>query len=245
MRCRHRHPALPADPAVENYFNYFTEIEERFLQRRGGGLLLSTLDWALIETWKDAGVPLEAVLRGIDAAFDRYDQRPSKTKKVNSLAYCSQQVLGAAEDMKEAAVGATEGAPAAKSQGFEPEIVAAFLRRNAEILETASADTRARPLIIETGRTLRQLADEVIAKPSARLEDLERRLTVMEEKLFAVLLTSTADDDLVNIRAEADRDLAPYRRQMSGPQIEQLQKQYMNKKLLEKYRLPRLSLFYM
>ena len=78
---------------MENYFNYFTEIEERFLQRRGGGLLLSTLDWALIETWKDAGIPLEAVLRGIDEAFDRYDQRPSKTKKINSLAYCSQQVL--------------------------------------------------------------------------------------------------------------------------------------------------------
>jgi len=67
---------------VENYFNYFTEIEECFLRRRGGGLLLTTLDWALIETWKDAGIPLEAALRGIDAAFDRYDQRPSKIKKV-------------------------------------------------------------------------------------------------------------------------------------------------------------------
>ena len=100
---------------MENYFNYFTEIEDHFLRRRGGGLLLSTLDWALIETWKDAGIPLEAVLRGIDAAFDRYDQRPSKTKKVNSLAYCSQEVLAAAEDMKEAAVGAAPD-PSAKPQ---------------------------------------------------------------------------------------------------------------------------------
>ena len=90
---------------MENYFNYFTEIEERFQKRRASGLLLSTLDWALIETWKDAGIPLEAVLRGIDAAFDRHDQRPSTTKKVNSLAYCAQEVLSAAEDMKEAAVG--------------------------------------------------------------------------------------------------------------------------------------------
>src|SRR5713226_8208746 len=98
-----------ADPAVENYFNYFSEIEDQFLRRRGGGLLLSTLDWALIETWKDAGIPLEAALRGIDSAFDRYDERPSKTKKVNSLAYCSQEVLAAAEDMKEAAVGAETG----------------------------------------------------------------------------------------------------------------------------------------
>jgi len=104
---------------VENYFNYFTETEERYLHRRGGGLLLSTLDWALIETWKDAGIPLEAVLRGIDAAFDRYDQRPSKTKKVNSLAYCSQEVLAAAEAMKEAAVGAstTESEPSKPRAG--------------------------------------------------------------------------------------------------------------------------------
>ena len=90
---------------MENYFNYFTEIEERFQRRRGSTLLLSTLDWALIETWKDAGIPLEAALRGIDAAFDRYDERPTRSKKVNSLAYCAQEVLTAAEDMKEAAVG--------------------------------------------------------------------------------------------------------------------------------------------
>ena len=53
-----------------NYFNYFTEIEERFQQRRSSLLMLSTLDWALIETWREAGIPLEAVLRGIDTAFD-------------------------------------------------------------------------------------------------------------------------------------------------------------------------------
>src|SRR6202046_2150350 len=92
-----------------NYFNYFTEIETRFQQRRGSILMLSTLDWTLIETWKEAGVPLEAVLRGIDAAFEKYEQRPSKTQKVNSLAYCAQAVLTAAEDMKEAAAGGGGG----------------------------------------------------------------------------------------------------------------------------------------
>jgi len=91
---------------------------------------------------------------------------------------------------------------------------------------------------------LRDLADGIDKKP-ARLEDLERRLTVMEEKLFAALLASTADDEIVTVRAEADRDLAPYRRKMSPPQIDQLQKQYVHKRLLEKYHLPRLSLFYM
>ena len=76
---------------MENYFNYFTEIEERFLHRRSGGLLLSTLDWALIQTWKDAGIPLEAVLRGIDASFEKWRSRPARARvhMVNSLAYCA------------------------------------------------------------------------------------------------------------------------------------------------------------
>jgi hypothetical protein len=235
---------------VDNYFNYFSEIEERYLQRRGGGLLLSTLDWALIETWKDAGIPLNAVLRGIDEAFDRYDQRPAKTKKINSLAYCSQAVLSAAEDMKEAAVGAS-GEPQRKSrsgEGFEPEVVATYLRRNADVIDAASVPEKkevpVRPLLAETARTLRAMADDVTATPK-RLEDLERHLTVLEEKMFAGLLTTASDEELVMIRAQADRDLAPYRSKMSGPQIDQLQKQYVNKRLLETCQLPRLSLFYM
>ena len=236
-----------------NYFNYFTEIEEQFLRRRGGGLLLTTLDWALIETWKDAGIPLEAALRGIDAAFDRYDQRPSKTKKVNSLAYCSQLVLSAAEDMKEAAVGAsgteTASPKPSASQGFEPAVVVPFLRRNADLLEAAklpeAGGVSARSVALDAAKTLRQLAEQIEAKPAARLEDLERRLTVLEEKLFAILLASTPDEEIVTVRAEADRDLAPYRSKMSGAQIAQLQKQYVHKRLLEKYHLPRLSLFYM
>ena len=239
---------------MENYFNYFTEIEEQFLRRRGGGLLLTTLDWALIETWKDAGIPLEAALRGIDSAFDRYDQRPTRSKKINSLAYCSQQVFSAAEDMKEAAVGAANGeAPSTKSaagQGFEPEAIANFLRRNADLLETAnlphSSGIYVQAVAQHSAATLRTLAQEVEDKKSAaKLEDLERHLTVLEEKLLAALLAASPDEEIVTVRAQADRDLAPYRRQMAAPQIEQLQKQYVHKRLLEKYNLPRLSLFYM
>ena len=237
-----------------NYFNYFTEIEEQFLRRRGGGLLLTTLDWALIETWKDAGIPLEAALRGIDAAFDRYDQRPSKTKKVNSLAYCSQEVLAAAEDMKEAAVGASSGenrsTKSGAGQGFEPETIAVFLRRNADLLDAAklphSAGISVHAVAQDSAATLRKLAQEIEDnKTSSKLEDLERRLTVLEEKLFAALLAATPDEEIVTVRAQADRELAPYRRKMAAPQIDQLQKQYVHKRLLEKYGLPRLSLFYM
>jgi len=232
---------------VENYFNYFTEIEEHYQRRRGSGLLLSTLDWALIETWKDVGIPLEAVLRGIDAAFDKYDQRPSKLQKVNSLAYCAQAVLGAAEDMKEAAVGTTQPE---REGGFQKAEVAAFLRRCAQQLEGAKLPERtgiSGPVVAkETANTLRSIAAELdSAETKTRLEDVERRLTVAEEKLFAVLLAATPDDQIFAVRSEADRELAPYRSKMSATQIEQLQKQFVHKRLLEKHGLPRLSLFYM
>ena len=77
------------------------------------------------------------------------------------------------------------------------------------------------------------------------MEDLERRLTVMEEKLIAALLASTPESALLQVRTEADRDLAPYRSRMSAPQIEQLHRQYVQKRLFEQFHLPRLSLFYM
>jgi hypothetical protein len=232
---------------VENYFNYFTEIEEHFQRRRGSGLLLSTLDWSLIEIWKDAGIPLEAVLRGIDSAFDKYDQRPSRAQKINGLAYCAQAVLVAAENVKEAAVGAMK---TERQTGFENTEVAAFLRRNAEALEKGklpeSSGVSGQVVARETANGLRGMAAELdSAKGKPRLEDLERRLTVAEEKLFAVLLAATPDQHIVAVRAEADRELAPYRSKMSGTQIEQLQKQFVHKRLLEKYGVPRLSLFYM
>jgi hypothetical protein len=233
-----------------NYFNYFTEIEERFQRRRGGGLLLSTLDWALIETWKEAGIPLAAALRGIDAAFERHEKRPA-SRKVNSVAYCTQEVLSAAEEMKEAAVGVPrEERKNQAAPGLETSQIVVFLRGNADQLEAAALPSAggvsAAPLANETVVTLRKLALDLESDAiPPRLEDLERRLTVMEEKLFAVLLAATPDEQIVSVRAQADRELAPYRRNMAAAQIEQLQKQYVHKKLLEKHRLPRLSLFYM
>jgi hypothetical protein len=239
-------PTRPENFPVDNYFNYFTEIEEHFQQRRGGILLLSTLDWALIETWKDAGIPLEAALRGVDAAFDKYDARPAKTRKVNSLAYCAQEVLAAAEDMKEAAVG-TAREPAG-NRGFDGAEIAAYLRKCALELEAASLPSlpgvSPGEIARETASTLKDMAAEMETK-LPRLEDLERKLTILEEKLFAILLAAISDDEVVAVRAQADRELAPYRSKMPAAQIEQLQKQYAHKRLLEKCGLPRLSLFYM
>jgi len=225
--------------AVENYFNYFTEIEEHFQRRRGTVLLLSPLDWALMETWKDGGIPLEAVLRGIDITFEKWERKPRKTRKVNGLAFCAQEVLAATEEMKDAAVGAPANPPL--ESGLDGKTVGQYLIRNADQLDHIDLPAAALPLARDAAATLRSLAESA----PAHMEDLERRLTVMEEKLFAALLAATPDEALYQVRAEADRDLAPYRRSMTAPQIEQLQKQYIHKRLLEQYHVPRLSLFYM
>ncbi|MBA3914564.1 MAG: hypothetical protein H0X25_12115 [Acidobacteriales bacterium] len=232
---------------MENYFNYFTEIEEHFQRRRGSILFLSTLDWALIETWKDAGIPLEAVLRGIDDAFDKHEKRRSTHKKVNGLAYCAQAVLTAAEDMKEAAVGGGPLSQDKRPSGFETEKLSDYLERNARELESAdlpaAGGVSSQVIAQHTAKTLRALRSEL--NSASRLEELERALTVLEEKLVAGLMGATPDGELVNMRAEADRELAPYRSKMPAAQIDHLFRQYLQKRLLERYRLPRLSLFYM
>jgi hypothetical protein len=228
---------------VENYFNYFTEIEEYFQVRRGSLTLLSPLDWALMEIWKDAGIPLEAVLRGIDASFDRWERRSKHTRKINGLAYCAQEVLAAAEEMKEGTVGGER--PEKVDAGLDAPAVSEFLRRNADELEQVGLPGAAQVMARESSAGLRDLAAMCEAGTPPPMEDLERRLTVMEEKLIAALLAGTPETALLQVRTEADRDLAPYRGRMTAPQIEQLHRQYVQKRLLERYRLPRLSLFYM
>lgn len=227
---------------MDNYFNYFTEIEEHFQRRRGSILLMNTLDWALMETWKEAGIPLEAVIRGIDVTFDKWDQRPSRTRKVNGLGFCTQEVLAAAEEMKEASAGTSAPAEqrALRENGFEGERIAAYLRKNADALgKTAILQAR------DMSREVREIAASIASQPAAKLEDVERRLTMMEEKLVAALIANAKDAELVAIRAEADRELAPYRRKMPAAQIDHLMRQFMQKRLLEKAGVPRLSLFYL
>jgi hypothetical protein len=229
---------------VENYFNYYTEIEEHFCRRRGTLITVSTLDWALMTTWKDAGIPLEAVLRGIDEAFDKYDRKPSKTQKINGLAYCAQAVLTAAEEMKEAAVGTPQEKPGT-GLGVEQEEIARFFTGNAQKLRQVQSVPAVMLVAEESAVTLTDLALAMNAASKIRLEDLERRLTMMEEKLLAALTMTTPENELFALRTEADREIAPYRSKMPGVQIEQLQKQFIHKRLFEKAKIPRLSLFYL
>ena len=231
---------------MKNYFNYFTEIEEHFQRRRGTLLMLSTLDWALIETWREAGVPLEAVLRGIDAAFDKYDARKShaRVRRVNGLGYCTQEVMAAVESMKEASTGSsTTSQDISPAAGFEQQRIADHLLTCAKQLRSAS-EAAGSAAISELALRLELLAAEVLNSEPA-LENLERTLSVMEEKMFALLVTSASESELTALREEAARELAPYRSRMQSAQIRQVEQQFLHKKLLERNGLSRLSLFYM
>ena len=234
---------------MRNYFNYFTEIEERFQQRRGTILLLSTLDWALIEMWREAGIPLEAVLRGIDAAFDKYEVRQKRARmpRVNGLALCAEAVLQAEMERSAAATGSAAATTTAQESGFEHERVAAHLTAAAEALDRAMvADEACRA----TAARLRELAAEVRAAggenaEAVDLEALERSLNVLEEKLFVALTAAAPEALLVGLKEHAARELAPYRSRMGAVQLRQVEQQFERKQLLVHYNLPRLSLFYM
>ncbi len=231
---------------MRNYFNYFTEIEERFQQRRGALLLLSTLDWALIEMWREAGVPLEAVLRGIDAAFDKYEarQKRGRMQRVNGLAWCAQAVMDAAEEMREAATGTASAQAKDTAEGFEHERIAVHLESAAAALEAA---TVAQEACSATAVRLREIAAQVRSETESTqdMESLERTLTVLEEKLFAALTAAAPEELLTGLKEHAARELAPYRSRMGAVQLRQVQEQFEHKQLLVHYDLPRLSLFYM
>ena len=237
------------ETAVQNYFNYFTEVEERFQQRRGSILLLSTLDWALIETWRDAGIPLEAVLRGIDAAFDKYEsrQKRGRMRRINGLAWCAQAVMEASEQLREASAGTAPPQPTTAESEFEHERVASHLETAAAALDAA---TIAHQACSTTAARLRELAAEARATKfsttaAQEMESFERILTVLEEKLFAALTAAAPEDLLVALKEHAARELAPYRSRMGAVQLRQVEHQFVQKQLLVHYSLPRLSLFYM
>jgi len=232
-----------------NYFNYFTEIEERFQQRRGSILLLSTLDWALIETWRDAGIPLEAVLRGIDTAFDKYEsrQKRGRMRRVNGLAWCAQAVMEASEELREASAGTVVAIAADAETGFERERVASHLETAATALQASAI---AHEACAATAARLRELAADARAAKSSttaaqEMESFERILTVLEEKLFASLTAAAPENLLVALKEHAARELAPYRSRMGAVQLRQVEHQFVQKQLLVHYSLPRLSLFYM
>jgi hypothetical protein len=238
-----------------NYYNYFTEIEDEFVRRRGSHILVSPLDWSLIETWRQLEIPLSIVLRGINSAFDSYDRLPKRGRKVNSLIYCQQEVEAQFEQYRESQVGSSERIGSAEDGESTPDSqfadakVIAFLEERLGLLK--ERQTRY--------ATQAELA-EAIGRAVSRLEDLLRDLKstaqTADQKVEGALLrleqlildgidqTLTRDEKKIALK-EAQGQLKSYRDAM-GPDIyEQTLRNYLAKKNRERFDMPRLSLFYM
>ena len=238
---------------MENYFNYFTEIEEQFRKCRSEPVLLSPLDWALVESWREQGFPLEAVLAGIERSFEKFKGGKRSYRKVNTLAYCSQEVFRAVEESRATAAqgGSRPDIKTETTAPFSVEEISRFLARCAAAVESAGqqAQEEGRKVLAEelaeTFTALQSLSARTQAGTIGDLEETERNLTALEEKLNATLLRGTPVEVLAQLRAEVDRGLIPYRRKLPGPEVDLLERRFLKNRLLEHYKIPRLSLFYL
>lgn len=210
-----------------NYFNYFTEIEQFYQSKRESFTLLSTLDWVLIENWKNQGIPLDVVLKGIERAFSKSKRR------INSLAYCVGAINEVVEELRDSRVEAPTPPP------LESSDVQAYVDRLAN--ETRALAER----YPEVAGRIAALADHVAAVDTRNLRAGEQELTALEEKLVAVLQFCMPEDVLFQVRRDVDRDLGSFRSTMTTDQITMLDRQLVKRKLLEQAGAPRLSLFYM
>lgn len=243
-------PSPNASNPSEADFSYFAEVEECYQRARGTATLVSPLDWALIESWKDAGVPLEAVRVGVERAFAKYKKRRPAFRKINSLAYCTQAVLRAAAEFDGAASATPDRQAPSAEIPFEPREVKAYLASNLKALDRARETAKARNQaalageLAEVAEALSRTEAAVLPESAVDFQDLEARLTALEEKLTASFTRAATADELADIQREIERGLSGARRNMTVPQIESVSRQFLKRRLFEHYRVPRLSLFY-
>ncbi len=153
-----------------NYFNYFTEIEDAFVRRRGKHLFLSPMDWALMETWNQQGIPLHIVLRGVERSFDSWEARPRK-RTVKSLLYCQEEVEAQYAEWVESRVGASSSGDSAETDAdktpFSFAAISEHLQRSRSAVATL-ANSRS-----ETGE---DDLSEALARAAALLSEIEADL---------------------------------------------------------------------
>lgn len=244
-----------------NYYNYYTEVEDAFVRRRGAHLLVSPLDWSLIESWKDIGVPLHIVLRAIERTFDGWESKPHRFRRVNSIFFCQQEVESCYAEYRQSLVGAAEGeaggetgAAAAVDDAdspFQRATVEAYLARVADDLDRSRALVTERGLegLAEALGRARTRLDEIAASVAAAArmdsEGLERDLTSLEAVILAGLIEHAPAEVVEAAREEAKSQLRPHKKAMEKAIYRQTFDTFVARRLREAYRVPRLSLFFM
>lgn len=226
------------------YFNYFTEIEDAFVRRRGRHLFLSPLDWALMETWNQQGIPLHIVLRGVERSFDSYESRPRK-RTVKTLLYCQEEVEAQYAEWMEARVGASDHVeePDSDNAPFSASAIGEHLRRCHSMLVKLSVSRKQDELSEALARAaglLQEIQDDLVLD-TRRLED---SLTGLERMLNEAMMAVVTSTDLDTLKREIKDQLKPYRSQMEAPVYNQTFDNLLLKRVREQFAVPRLSLFY-
>ena len=236
-----------------NYFSYFSEIEDTFIRRRGKHLMLSPIDWALIESWKERGVPLHVALRGIEHSFDSYDAKKHK-RTVKTLLYCQEEVEAQYAEWLDSRVGShkeselkAEESP--EKSPFSRDIVIDHLRRSLQSIEALSAQSQQqddlREALQRAGSLLTDIRAEYesAARPDTR--KLEESLTGIDRMLDDAIRDAIPEHRLAAIGGEVESQLKPYRRQMDKMAYDQTRANLLRKRLRDHFDVPRLSLFYL
>jgi hypothetical protein len=233
-----------------NYYNYFTEIEDAFVRRRGKHLFLSPMDWAIMETWKEQGIPLHIVLRGVEKSFDSYESRPRK-RTVKSLLYCQEEVEAQYAEWVEARVGASSAEtpePESDKTPFSFAAISEHLQRCRKSLSDLAASRKQEDDLSEAlTRAAALLADiEKDFSSGATLDTrkLEDSLTGLERLLNGSMLAAVESSALDELRTSVKDQLKPYRSQMDTAVYKQCFENLLMKRLREQFAVPRLSLFY-
>ena len=235
---------------MENYFNYFTEIEEHFQKCRGKATLLSPLDWSLIESFQEAGIPVETVLRGLDRVFEKYERRNNRVRKINSLAYCTQAILAEYERQKESVVG--RGSQPRTANGVTDrenlvQLVESARQRLNLAIDQLQARAAGSPVVIleDVMKSLENIKTELATQGRVDYENLELRLATLEDKILASLISTLSEETLMTLRDQTNQEIGRHRRGLKAEQIAMLERKMINKKIFEQFGVPRLSLFYL
>jgi hypothetical protein len=235
-----------------NYFNYFTEIEDAFIRRRDKHLLLSPMDWALIESWKEMEVPLHVVLRGIEKSFDSWESKPRK-RTVKSLLYCQEEVEAQFAEWREAQVGASSETAVTETEESQPFSRAAILehlhRGRAGLLlareKQASSGLNEFAEVLDRAAARMDELTQEFSSTSLDARKLEQSLSGIERMLSDVMTSAIDADKVAALKAETKEQLRPYRKQMDAAVYQQTLDNLFLKRLREQYGVPRLSLFYL
>lgn len=243
-----------------NYFNYFTEVEEEFVRRRGKPLMISPMDWALVESWKSAGIPLHIVLRAINEAFDGYDARAQKYRKVNSIFYCQQAVEGAFAEYRLSQVGSGTDQVAEDSgsvrkgsrtrheeEAFPKDVLLEFLARcDEELRQSAQSDHPELNEAIDRARArLKEIAADIEGSKQVLAESIERDLDAIDRMILESASIACGEEEMKKIQTEAESQLRSYRKKMDKAIYETTVLNFVSRRLREINKIPRLSLFYL